>query len=79
MFKPMELPDHVRERLRVMQERDERMESVVRELSNEDLVATVKFWMAHCDAPKRAQPGQPVYDSTMWHIMLPELLRRLNF
>ncbi len=46
-------------------------------LSNENLVSTAKMYMAQM-TPMRFAPGEPVYDATMWHIILPELLRRLD-
>lgn len=46
-------------------------------LTNENLAATARFYMANMQ-PMRFAPGEPVYDATMWHVILPELLRRLK-
>lgn len=46
-------------------------------LSNENLVSTAKFYMNHM-TPMKFAPGEPVYDATMWHIILPELMRRIS-
>lgn len=45
-------------------------------LDDENLVATAKLYMANM-TPLRFAPGEPVYDATMWHIILPELMRRV--
>lgn len=45
-------------------------------LSDENLVATCRMYMAHAE-PKRFAPGEPVYDATLWHVIMPELMRRL--
>ena len=46
-------------------------------LSDENLVASAKLYMANM-TPMRFAPGEPVYDATMWHIILPELMRRVE-
>lgn len=46
-------------------------------LDNGNLVASAKFYMANM-TPMRFAPGEPVYDATMWHIILPELMRRVS-
>lgn len=46
-------------------------------LTDESLVASAKLYMHHM-TPLRFAPGEPVYDATMWHIILPELLKRLQ-
>jgi hypothetical protein len=47
-------------------------------LSDKDLALSAKFWMQHCVTPKRVKAGTPVYDSTFWHIIVPEMIRRLG-
>jgi hypothetical protein len=47
-------------------------------MTDESLVASAKFWMAHCATPKKYVPDEPIYDATMWHFILPELIRRLE-
>lgn len=46
-------------------------------MSDESLVATAKFYMGNM-VPMRFAPGEPVYDATMWHVILPELMRRVE-
>lgn len=46
-------------------------------LTDESLVASAKLYMANM-TPMQFAPGEPVYDATMWHIILPELVRRLQ-
>lgn len=46
-------------------------------LSDENLVATAKFYMSHM-TPMQFAPGEPVYDATMWHVILPELMARVS-
>lgn len=46
-------------------------------MTDENLVATARLYAAHM-TPMRFAPGEPVYDATMWHIILPELLRRVG-
>lgn len=47
-------------------------------MDDASLVASAKFWMAHCSAPKQIAPEEPIYDSTFWHAIAPELIRRLE-
>lgn len=46
-------------------------------LTDENLVATAKLYAAHM-TPQQFAPGEPVYDTTMWCIIVPEMLRRLE-
>ncbi|WPE19940.1 hypothetical protein [Shinella zoogloeoides] len=46
-------------------------------MSNASLVATAKFYARQME-PIRFAPGEPVYDATMWHVIVPELIRRLE-
>jgi hypothetical protein len=46
-------------------------------LSDENLVATAKMCMSMM-SPLNVAPGEPVYDATMWHVILPELMRRVE-
>lgn len=73
-----ELPEEVRIKFNKAVSDFEQKKAVFANLSDEHLVASAKFWMQHCDAPKKFNPDAPVYDSTVWHIILPELLRRLQ-
>ncbi|MDX0572155.1 hypothetical protein GOD68_18165 [Sinorhizobium medicae] len=46
-------------------------------MTDENLVASAKLYMANM-TPLQFAPGEPVYDATMWHIILPELMRRIG-
>lgn len=46
-------------------------------MTDESLVANTKFY-ARQMTPLNFAPGEPVYDATMWYVILPELLRRLE-
>ncbi|CDZ55073.1 hypothetical protein [Neorhizobium galegae] len=46
-------------------------------LNNESLVVSAKLYIAHM-SPMHFAPGEPIYDATMWHIILPELLDRVR-
>lgn len=47
-------------------------------LNNESLIASAKLYMRNCVKPRHIEPGIPVYDSVMWHVVIPELIRRLE-
>lgn len=46
-------------------------------LDDDNLVTTAKIYIANM-RPMHFAPGEPVYDATMWHIILPELMRRVQ-
>lgn len=46
-------------------------------MNDESLIASVKLYMSNM-TPLHWAPGEPVYDATMWHIILPELMRRIK-
>lgn len=54
------------------------LKDTFRSLSQESLIGTAKFWMQHCEQPKRFTKGAPIYDATFWHVIVPELIRRLE-
>jgi hypothetical protein len=47
-------------------------------MTDASLVASAKFWMQHCVSPRKYVPEEPIYDSTFWHAIVPELIRRLE-
>ncbi len=75
MFK---LPEEVRKKYSAARADEAMKKAVFANLSDGDLAATAKFWMAHCEAPERFEKNEPVYDSTFWHCIMPEILRRLE-
>jgi len=46
-------------------------------MSDESLVANAKFYMRQM-TPVRFAPGEPVYDATFWHVIVPEVLKRIS-
>jgi hypothetical protein len=75
MFK---LPDHVAEKYNAARADEEQKRAMFASLSGADLTASARFWMAHCQAPKRFASDEPIYDATFWHVIVPEMLRRLD-
>lgn len=77
-FKALDLPPHIQEHLAAARHAEHDKRVVFANLSDADLATSAQFWMQHCEAPKRFERDAPVYDSTLWHIILPELIRRLG-
>jgi hypothetical protein len=48
------------------------------EMSNKELANAANFWKQHCVTPSKFEEGDMIYDATMWHIIIPELIERLN-
>ena len=42
------------------------------------LCERVEYFMKNCEFPHRFQPGEPVYDGVIAHVVIPELLRRIR-
>lgn len=72
------LPPEIHEKYMAACHEQERQKAMFANLSDSDLAISAKFWMQHCERPKQVEPGRPVYDSTFWHIIVPEMLRRLE-
>ena len=47
-------------------------------LTDEQLVERTEYYMKNCSFPHNWQPGEPVYDGVIAHVVIPELLRRLK-
>lgn len=75
MFK---LPPYIHEQYIAACHEQDRQKAVFANLSDADLAASAEFWMQHCQMPKQVEPGTPVYDSTFWHIIVPEMIRRFR-
>ena len=75
-FKP--LPPEVQAKLNAARDEEHGRRVVFANLDDGDLAASARFWLQYCEAPRRNPPGDPVYDSTFWHIIVPELIRRLE-
>lgn len=72
------LPTHVSEAYNAARADFDLRKAVFANLDNDDLIASAKFWMAHCDKPAKFDKGSAVYDATFYHLIVPELLRRLG-
>lgn len=46
-------------------------------MNDASLAATARYCLAQM-TPADWAPGEPVYDATMWHVIVPELIRRLE-
>ena len=46
-------------------------------MTDETLVASAEYYLSQME-PVRWAPGVPVYDATMAHFILPELMRRVG-
>lgn len=75
MFK---LPEHISQKYNEARASEAERKAVFANLSDADLAASAKFWMQHCNAPKRFAADEPIYDATFWHVIVPELLRRME-
>lgn len=75
MFK---LPPHIDEKFSAARAAEASHKQVFANLSDDDLVTSAKFWMAHCAVPRQCAPDEPIYDATFWHVIVPEILRRLE-
>jgi hypothetical protein len=75
MFK---LPDHISQKYNEARGELEARKLVFASLSNTDLLISAKFWQMHCKTPPQFAPEDNVYDSTFWHIILPEIVKRLE-
>lgn len=49
-----------------------------RNMTNENLIVTVKYYMTQMEQPKKHKDYKPTYDSAFWLILLPEIIRRLR-
>ena len=49
-----------------------------RNITTENLIATVKYYMTQMKEPRRHEEFKPTYDSTFWYILLPEIIKRLR-
>lgn len=72
------LPPEVEEALSKARMLEQSYKAVFANISDKNLVASAKFWMQHCRAPKEVRPDDLVYDATFWHVIVPEMMRRLS-
>jgi hypothetical protein len=77
-FDMTHLPAELHRKIEAMRKAGYEAAAQFANLSDKDLATSAKFWLAHCRAPKLIEPGVPVYDSTFWHAIVPEMIRRLE-
>lgn len=49
-----------------------------RAMDDDTICNTLEYYMTQCEQIQRWMPGQPVYDAVVWHVIIPELLRRIR-
>jgi hypothetical protein len=49
-----------------------------RNMKTTNLLSTAKYYMTQMKDPYKYKPGEPVYDSVFWHLIIPEMMRRLE-
>ena len=49
-----------------------------RNMRTENLLATAKYYMTQMKEPWKYDPKAPVYDAVFWHLIIPEMMRRLG-
>jgi hypothetical protein len=69
---------HLSSRTKALIAAHERDVAEYRAMSNAELVESAEYCLKNCEFPHRWQPGEPVYDGAMAHVVIPELLRRLK-
>lgn len=72
------LSPEARERIERQRQAHERDVAETRELSNEALCERTEYYLKNCQFPHQWQPGEPVYDGVIAHVIIPELLRRVR-
>ena len=69
------------ERQKQIAEQDEFYEQRLIEFRNmktENLLVTIKYYMAQMKEPWKHDPKAPVYDAVFLHLVVPEMMRRLR-
>ena len=49
-----------------------------RNMADENLVASAKYYMTQMKEPWKHEFARPSYDAVFWHVVVPEILRRLE-
>lgn len=68
----------MRARVEWKRQAHERDVAQARNLSNDELCEKLEYYLSNCDFPYRHQPGEPVYDGVVAHVIIPELVRRIK-
>lgn len=69
------------ETIKLLEDRDEyysKRKLEIKNLSNDNLADTAKYYLTQMEAPKHWKPGDPVYDAVFYYIIIPEILERLK-
>lgn len=49
-----------------------------RNMTSKDLKVSAKYYMTQMQEPWKHEFSCPTYDAVFWHVIIPELLKRLN-
>lgn len=49
-----------------------------RNLTNDNLITSAKYYMTQMHEPWKHEFATPTYDAVFWHIIIPELFKRIN-
>lgn len=72
------LPDYLQKKLRCGDEFRAARAAAFANLDDEDLVTAARFWMDNCKSPPKLNKELPTCDATVWHIIIPELIDRID-
>jgi hypothetical protein len=77
LFKKL-LSKEARKRIKDLDIYYARRSEEISSLSNKNLVSTAKYYLTQMECLRKYDVSAPVYDSVFYHIIIPELLERLN-
>ncbi len=72
------LSPEARERFKATQEWYVRDVAEATQFTDAELVRKVRYYMANSAQAQKWAPGEVVYDAALWHVLVPELLKRLG-
>ena len=67
-----------RERIERLKTRHARDVAEFQRLTVDELIEKTTYYLKNAQFPLQYQPGEPVYDGVIAHVVIPELLRRLK-
>jgi hypothetical protein len=67
-----------RERIKQSGEYFDEQKVRFKNMDTPNLVSSTKYYMSNMAIPRKYSPDDPVYDSVMFWVILPELLERLE-
>ena len=78
MFNKMMLSEEVRKQYAETEYYYAEKRKEAEDLTDASLLSTIKYYLSNMQAPRKHKPEEPVYDSTFWYTLLPELLKRFR-